>query len=91
MLQLDQISHLRLAVAVPEADVARTEKGVRVEFKAPEHPERTFSGVIARLIRALDMKTRTTPLELDRAQQGGAACSGNVPVSLVSVRSPTAT
>ena len=65
LLQLDQISHLRLAVAVPEADVAGIAKGMKVDFKVPAHPERTFSGVIARPARALDTKTRTMPVELD--------------------------
>jgi membrane fusion protein, multidrug efflux system len=65
LLQLDQISHLRLAVAVPEADVAGVMKGKRVEFKVPAYPDRIFSGVIARPADALDMKTRTMPVELD--------------------------
>ena len=65
LLQLDQISHLRLAVAVPEADIAGLVKGLQVDFKVPTFPERTFSGVIARPAYALDMKTRTMPVELD--------------------------
>jgi membrane fusion protein (multidrug efflux system) len=65
LLQLDQISHLRLAVAVPEADVAGLVKGMKVDFKVPVFPDRTFSGVIARPAYALDMKTRTMPVEMD--------------------------
>jgi RND family efflux transporter MFP subunit len=65
LLQLDQISHLRLAIAVPESDIAGLVKGLRVEFKVPAYPDRTFSGVIARPAYALDMKTRTMPVELD--------------------------
>jgi RND family efflux transporter MFP subunit len=65
LLQLDQISHLRLAVAVPEADVAGLAKGLKVNFKVPAFPDRSFSGVIARPAYALDMKTRTMPVELD--------------------------
>lgn len=65
LLQLDQISHLRLAVAVPEEDVAGLVKGLQVDFKVPAFPDRTFSGVIARPAYALDMKTRTMPVELD--------------------------
>lgn len=42
LLQLDQVSHLRLAVAVPESDVAGLKKGLRVEFKVPAYPDRTF-------------------------------------------------
>ena len=79
LLQLDQISHLRLAVAVPEADVSGIEKGMKVEFKAPAHPERTFSGVIARPARALDMKTRTMPVELDVRNADGLLAPGMYP------------
>jgi membrane fusion protein, multidrug efflux system len=79
LLQLDQISHLRLAVAVPEADVAGIEKGVTVDFKVPARPERTFSGVIARSARALDMKTRTMPVELDVRNTDGQLAPGMYP------------
>jgi membrane fusion protein, multidrug efflux system len=65
LLQLDKISHLRLTVAVPEADAGGIVKGARVEFKVPAYPARTFSGVVARPAYALDMKTRTMPVELD--------------------------
>lgn len=65
LLQLDQISHLRLTVAVPEADTAGIRKGARVNFKVPSYPNRTFSGVVARPAYALDPKTRTMPVELD--------------------------
>jgi len=65
LLQLDQISHLRLTVAVPEADAAGIVKGSRVDFKVPAYPDRTFSGLVARPAYALDMKTRTMPVELD--------------------------
>ena len=65
LLQLDQISHLRLTVAVPEADAAGIMKRGRVDFKVAAYPDRTFSGIIARPAYALDMKTRTMPVELD--------------------------
>jgi membrane fusion protein, multidrug efflux system len=79
LLQLDQISHLRLAVAVPEADVAGIAKGVTVDFKVPARPERTFSGVIARPARAIDMKTRTMPVELDVRNPDGLLAPGMYP------------
>jgi membrane fusion protein, multidrug efflux system len=65
LLQLDQISRLRLAVAVPESDIAGVVKGTKVDFKVSAYPDRTFSGTIARPAYALDMKTRTMPVELD--------------------------
>jgi RND family efflux transporter MFP subunit len=65
LLQLDQITRLRLTVAVPEADVAGLMKGRSVDFKVAAYPDRTFSGVIARPAHALDIQTRTMPVELD--------------------------
>src|SRR6185312_2562069 len=65
LLQLDQITRLRLTVAVPESDVAGLMKGPSVEFKVAAYPDKTFSGVVARPAHALDMKTRTMPVELD--------------------------
>jgi RND family efflux transporter MFP subunit len=82
LLQLDQISHLRLAIAVPEADVAGIAKGSRVNFKVPAYPDRTFSGVVVRPAYALDMKTRTMPVELDVANPQHLLAPGMYPTVL---------
>ena len=79
LLQLDQTSHLRLTVAVPESDVAGLIKGTKVEFKAPAYPDRRFSGVIARPAYALDIKTRTMPVELDVANPQRLLAPGMYP------------
>lgn len=65
VLRLQQISQLRLVVAVPEAELAGITKGTRVEFTVPAFPGETFAGAIARIGNALDPKTRTMPVELD--------------------------
>lgn len=65
LLQLDQITRLRLTVAVPEADIAGFRKGLPVKFKVAAYPDKEFSGVVARPAHALDIKTRTMPVELD--------------------------
>jgi membrane fusion protein, multidrug efflux system len=82
LLQLDQISHLRLAIAVPESDVAGLMKGLKVEFKVPAYPDRTFSGIIARPAYALDIKTRTMPVELDVANPKRLLAPGMYPAVL---------
>ncbi len=91
LLQLDQISHLRLAVAVPEADVAGLVKGTDVDFKVPAFPDRTFSGAIARPAYAVDMKTRTMPVELDVANPERLLAPGMYPSVLWPVERPGAT
>ena len=90
LLQLDQISHLRLAVAVPEAEVGKVSRGLKVEFRVPAHPERTFAGIIARPARALDVKTRTMPVELDVSNSDGLLAPGMYPSVLWPVDSSRA-
>lgn len=88
LLQLDQISRLRLAVAVPETDLAGLDKGTKVNFKVPAYPERTFSGVIARPAYAVDMKNRTMPVELDVANPQRLLAPGMYPSVLWPIDRP---
>ncbi len=79
LLELQQLSRLRLVVAVPEEDVSGLAKGARVEFKVPAYPDRGFAGIVARTGRVLDAKTRTMPVELDVANGDGALSPGMFP------------
>jgi RND family efflux transporter MFP subunit len=79
LLVIQQVSHLRLIVAVPEENAAALARGARVEFRVPAHPGRTFSGVLARSANALDAKTRTLPVELDVQNSDGALAPGMYP------------
>lgn len=65
MLRIQQVSTLRLVVAVPEDAVAGTQPGQMIVFRVLVYPGETFTGRVARLGRALDVKTRTMPVELD--------------------------
>jgi RND family efflux transporter MFP subunit len=65
LLIVQQVSKLRLTVAVPEENVGGIVAGSNVSFKVPAYPERTFSGTVARIARAIDARTRTMPVELD--------------------------
>jgi membrane fusion protein, multidrug efflux system len=65
VLRLQQITRLRLVVAVPETELAGVHKRTRVEFTVPAFPGEIFAGAIARIGNALDPKTRTMPVELD--------------------------
>ncbi len=65
MLRIENISHLRLVVAVPEDYVAGIVPGARVNFTVPAFPGRTFAGTVARIADSLDVRTRTMPVELD--------------------------
>lgn len=76
LLTLQQVSHLRLVVAVPEENVGGIRRGAKVNFSVPAHPERTYLGTVARIAQALDQKTRTMAVELDVFNQDGSLAPG---------------
>ncbi|MEK7831453.1 MAG: efflux RND transporter periplasmic adaptor subunit [Acidobacteriota bacterium] len=79
MLRLQQVSRLRLVVAVPETEVAGINPGAKLNFTLPAFPGETFSGTVARNSRSLDAKTRTMPIELDVANASGKLAPGMFP------------
>ncbi len=88
LLTLQQISQLRLIVAVPESDVAGIAVGAKVEFKVPAYPERTFAGTVARNAHSLDPKTRTMPVELDVRNSDAVLSPGMYPAVKWPVKRP---
>jgi membrane fusion protein, multidrug efflux system len=79
LLVIQQVSHLRLVVPVPEEDVSGIVNGASVPFQVPAWPERKYSGTIARNSHALDQKTRTMPIELDVMNRDGSLAPGMFP------------
>jgi membrane fusion protein, multidrug efflux system len=79
LLVIDQVSHLRLVVPVPEEDVSGITRGASVPFQVPAWPERIFSGTIARISHVLDQKSRSMAVELDVANRDGALAPGMYP------------
>jgi len=79
LLVLQQVSRLRLVVAVPEEDTGGIVTGSKVSFSVPAQPERTYSGTVVRLAQALDPKTRTMAVELDVANPDGTLAPGMYP------------
>ena len=88
LLVLQQLSKLRLVVAVPEADAGTVPQGAKVSFRVPAFPERAFSGVVARSSHTLDTRTRTLTVELDVANADGALAPGMFPTVAWPVRRP---
>jgi RND family efflux transporter MFP subunit len=76
LLVLQQVSRLRMVVAVPEEHVGGIVRGANVPFGVPAYPTRKFSGTVARIPPALDMKTRTMPVELDVVNRDQALAPG---------------
>jgi membrane fusion protein, multidrug efflux system len=65
LLRVQQTTHLRLAVPVPESYVGAIVKGKSVSFQVPAHPGKSYTGKIARVANALDPQSRTMMVELD--------------------------
>jgi RND family efflux transporter MFP subunit len=79
LLVIQQVSHLRLVVAVPEEDVGGIVRGANVVFHVPAYPERAYSGTVARIAHSLDPKTRTMAVELDVGNGDGSLAPGMYP------------
>lgn len=86
MLRIEQISHLRLVVAVPEIYVAGVENGAKVSFTVPAFPGRTFTGTVARLADSIEVSTRTMPVELDVSNPAAELAPGMFPAASWPVR-----
>jgi RND family efflux transporter MFP subunit len=76
MVRLLQDDPLRLVVPVPEAYIAGVATGTRMSFTVPAYPDQTFSGTVARIAHAVDIKTRTMAVELDVKNKDGRLASG---------------
>jgi len=76
MLRLVKSDRLRLVVPVPEAYAGDVARGASVTFTVPAYPGQKFSGTIARVADAIDVKTRTMAIELDVVNRDGRLASG---------------
>ena len=79
LVTIQQISQLRLVVAVPEEYVGGIMEGAKLAFQVPAYPERTYSGTLARVSHALDKGTRTMAVELDVSNRDGTLAPGMYP------------
>jgi RND family efflux transporter MFP subunit len=79
LLVIQEVSHLRLVVAVPEEDIGGIVRGARMAFRVPAYPERIYSGTLARVAHALDAKTRTMAVELDVFNRDSSLSPGMYP------------
>src|SRR5262249_57238007 len=63
----------------------------KVDFSVPAFPSQTFSGTVARIAHAVDVNTRTMPVELDVSNTTSRLSSGMFPEVLWPVRRSNAT
>jgi len=76
LFRLVQDDKLRLVVPVPERYLSGIGVGAVVSFTASAYPGQKFSGQVARLAHAIDVKTRTMPVELDVVNEGRRLAPG---------------
>jgi membrane fusion protein, multidrug efflux system len=79
LLKLQQISHLRLAVPVPETYVGHIVRGVSVPFHIAAQPDKNYTAKISRIASALDPQNRTMMVELDTYNKDGTLAPGMYP------------
>jgi RND family efflux transporter MFP subunit len=79
LLVIQQVSHLRLVVPVPEEDVSGIVNGATLAFQVPAWPGRNYNGKLTRISHALNPKTRTMPVELDVLNRDGSLAPGMYP------------
>jgi RND family efflux transporter MFP subunit len=87
LVTIQQVSRLRLVIALPEEYAGGVAQGPAVPFRVPAHPERSYSGAVARVAHALDPKTRTMPVELEVDNRDGSLAPGMYPTVKWPVRS----
>src|SRR6185437_16408228 len=81
LLKLQQISHLRLTVPVPETYVGHIVRGISVRFHIAAQPGKSYSAKISRIASALDPQNRTMMVELDAYNKDGTLAPGMYPTA----------
>jgi membrane fusion protein, multidrug efflux system len=79
LVKLQQTTHLRLIVPVPETYVGHVVRGVPVSFHIPANPGKTYTAKVARIASALDSQSRTMMIELDAYNKDGTLAPGMFP------------
>jgi len=76
MLRVVNRDRLRLVVPVPEAYVGGITVGTEIPFSVAAYPGQTFTGKVARIAQAIDVKTRTMAVEMDVQNRDGRLSPG---------------
>jgi len=65
ILVIQEIDPVKVQVEVPERDVPRVRNGNAVRLTTDAYPGQTFTGTVARIVHALDPRTRTMGVEIE--------------------------
>lgn len=89
MLKMESVAKLRLTVAVPEDKTSGVVVGDALEFTVRAWPQRRFKGAVVRFAHAVDVRTRTMPVELDVENADRVLSAGMYAMVAWHVRRPT--
>ena len=76
MLELQEISKLRLQVSVPETFATQMKSGQKISFISDAVPGKIFNGTISRMANSLDQKFRSETVEIDVPNQDNILMAG---------------
>jgi RND family efflux transporter MFP subunit len=76
MLSLQQLSHLRLVVNIPETVVSSIHNKNKVEFKLNAYPDKTFYATVSRRSGVISTDVRSEAVEFDVSSNGGLVKPG---------------
>jgi membrane fusion protein, multidrug efflux system len=76
MLRIEQVTKLRLTVAVPESYVGEINEAASASFTVRAWPGQKFQGVTKRVAHSIDTNTRTMAVELDVDNSDGRLAPG---------------
>jgi membrane fusion protein (multidrug efflux system) len=65
LFTLMDLEHVKVVTSIPEKDVPTLERVNSAEVTVDALPGRVFRGVVSRLSQAVDLNTRTMPIEID--------------------------
>lgn len=87
IVELQEISPIRLTVPLPESDIADIEKGMDVTVTFPELPGESFKAKVSRTARALDPASKTMQVEIDIDNPDGFIKPGMYAKSIMRINS----
>lgn len=77
LFRVSNIRVVRIFINVPGVYVPQAHPGVETDIDVPGYPGRIFKGKIVRTASALDLNTRTLPVEVDIDNRDGALLPGS--------------
>ena len=76
IVSIKDLSSIKIYVQIPEPDVPYISKGHSAEITCSAYPNRRFEGVVSRISRDLDRRTRTMKVEILLPNEDGQIYPG---------------